>query len=787
MVSQQAKHQKGAIQLLLLFSAIAVIAFLGLSSLAPLQDKLLSTLNRKSDSFASEASNTSHTAKVLVLKYYPLDSSGQNLDPAIAGTGQSLSAIRTHVNTVTDLGISRMTNGSKFHGYKDETAQPAVTYQVFDTKEYLEALPVSTIKPSFSSPAFRPDYRQILTRENICNYVDNQGVSQVWVWGYHHGNIEPAESDMSMGYRSQQFWNHSSYGDVSNSEQSDNLPICNNTYVLYNYNYTRGLGELLEDHGHQIEALYRFIDNNLWTDYQKPNGETDPNIVNHCGWTHSPPNSGDWTGPRGQYQWNDKTLVKSNCEDWQPGGGGEVREVNCNTWYEPYYQIPYDTIACQDDGGVAFKVWWMQNIPGRGNNLTYQGNPLKNWWDFYADFDNAIAINKSLVATGADTVRVSSSVSANGWDKGNLVDGIKTSTSASMGWSSDGNLGTNHTEWAQIDLGSARAVNSVKLYPRTDNPGLFFPIDFQIQTSIDGTIFTTVASLTNYPNPGATPQSFYFTATSARYIRVNFTKLMMAEGSSHRVQLAEIEALSTAPSPSVSPSVSPSPSPSPSANVNLIKNSSFEGSTDWTLGTNSSIDSTVARSGTSSLRVAGDAVSYTRQAPILKPNTLYSYSYWIRTANVTGQGGYFRYTQDTLHNIVLAEGEYDKGTQDWKRVSGSFETTLSYQTGYYYLGYKLNAGDVAWFDDAFLCEGDVNCLSRIPYLPPAPSPQPSPSARKPGDIDGNNRVDIFDYNQLLTDFGKTGADLISDIEKSGTSLNRVDIFDYNLLLSNFGK
>ncbi len=51
-----------------------------------------------------------------------------------------------------------------------------------------------------------------------------------------------------------------------------------------------------------------------------------------------------------------------------------------------------------------------------------------------------------------------------------------------------------------------------------------------------------------------------------------------------------------------------------------------------------------------------------------------------------------------------------------------------------------------------------------------------------GDIDNNGRVDIFDYNQLLTDFGKVGANLIADLNSNG----RVDIFDYNTLLSNFG-
>lgn len=52
-----------------------------------------------------------------------------------------------------------------------------------------------------------------------------------------------------------------------------------------------------------------------------------------------------------------------------------------------------------------------------------------------------------------------------------------------------------------------------------------------------------------------------------------------------------------------------------------------------------------------------------------------------------------------------------------------------------------------------------------------------------GDINNSGSVDIFDYNLLLTDFGKTGDGLAGDVDKNG----RVDIFDYNLLLGNFGK
>jgi len=59
------------------------------------------------------------------------------------------------------------------------------------------------------------------------------------------------------------------------------------------------------------------------------------------------------------------------------------------------------------------------------------------------------------------------------------------------------------------------------------------------------------------------------------------------------------------------------------------------------------------------------------------------------------------------------------------------------------------------------------------------------SSVKPGDLNGDGKVDIFDYNLLVANFGKTGAAGFSpaDIDKNG----KVDLFDYNQLVANFGK
>jgi hypothetical protein len=53
-----------------------------------------------------------------------------------------------------------------------------------------------------------------------------------------------------------------------------------------------------------------------------------------------------------------------------------------------------------------------------------------------------------------------------------------------------------------------------------------------------------------------------------------------------------------------------------------------------------------------------------------------------------------------------------------------------------------------------------------------------------GDLDVNNKVDIYDYNQFIFNLGKTGNPGwdTTDINEDG----KVDIFDYNILVGNFG-
>ncbi len=360
-------------------------------------------------------SNLPYSVPVLSISYIP--TSGNDLiDLNITGDlfGKStVSGLEEYIQQVTNAGIYALNEGSKYHRYKDSSAKPSLNYSIFEHKEVLQAIPRGFLLDSISQ-TYRPDYQGILNGLNICDYVDNQGVKEVWIWGYHYGQIVPVESNQSMGTNSRAVWNHGSYGDASNSEQTDDLPICANSYTLFNFNYSRSTSENVEDHTHQIERIMPFVNSNIWNNlFVGSQGNTASYY--RCGWTHYPPNVMNY-GSGHDYDWQNQTTVSSDCANWTPDGSGEKNNVNCSTW-KTYYRDPmapngYDGV-CADDGGSSFKVWWMQNIPGYNNGIVYNGQYMKNWWVFIGDFDNAIKDRTFLSGNSAASNNTSQKSTSN--------------------------------------------------------------------------------------------------------------------------------------------------------------------------------------------------------------------------------------------------------------------------------------------------------------------------------------------------------------------------------------
>jgi hypothetical protein len=161
--------------------------------------------------------------------------------------------------------------------------------------------------------------------------------------------------------------------------------------------------------------------------------------------------------------------------------------------------------------------------------------------------------NASDLALGK-TATSNNSLESGAWGVAKLTDGVTISSSADEGYSSNVLSSANISGspvYVEVDLGSNQAFSQVILYPRTDAVSTSgntpnFPVNFTIQVAPSGGTYSTVATVTNQVNPYGAPQTYSFTATTARHARVVVTTLgVPAAGESgsnyYRLQLAEMQ------------------------------------------------------------------------------------------------------------------------------------------------------------------------------------------------------------------------------------------------------
>lgn len=293
---------------------------------------------------------------VLVVRYLPAVH-GRVRRAETGDVDAALDDLRAHTDRVTRGLAEALEVGSIYHGYRDPAARPSLRYRVAGELEVLEPLPTHA-KAGHRIPM--TDYQAIAARADLRRWVEGEGVKEVWLWGYHGGVVDLWESNMA-----------GPYGDVSNSDRDPgDLPVFGQTYTMYHYNYGRGLSEAMEDHMHQVEALLRHVDPHLfWDRFVGKVGE------GRCGWAHYPPN-----GER-DYDWANPRPVATDIEAWTPEGG------------------PRTVLDARRWGGdsLTWFVYWMENLPGRENGLSYRGRPLTDWWRFVGDWDDANARSLGLV------------------------------------------------------------------------------------------------------------------------------------------------------------------------------------------------------------------------------------------------------------------------------------------------------------------------------------------------------------------------------------------------------
>lgn len=337
--------------------------------------------------------NASIIVPVVVVNYYPT-LNGVDIDTKRAPGYGSLSSITLNgikEKTIQFLNLTKygLEEGSKFRGYNNPSQNSNVSFKVvkyFNVYEIKKGL-----MDKVGGLVYQPEYKDLFSKLNLKDFVENQGVKEVWFSlrpisdeypVVKNENLSPEnfinlpESNMS-----------SPTGDVSNSVRyQTDLPVYNKTYVVYGYNLETSSANMIHNRGHQIEAQLSHLDGNFWGSYSNPtDGYADST---HLGCTHKPPNTTK------DYDWNNKTLTYSDIEDWKPTGGTK-KLINSDRWINIDYKlpnpvnlIPYD----QNDPHLKWLIFWMQSMPGNNNGIT----SVTDWWDVFYNWDNAIKTNKKL-------------------------------------------------------------------------------------------------------------------------------------------------------------------------------------------------------------------------------------------------------------------------------------------------------------------------------------------------------------------------------------------------------
>ena len=303
--------------------------------------------------------------------------------------------------------------GTSFRDYgKNEVS----SYISIDTKAYINVYTNEEnsylTKSHYYLSKRTYDYHTLFNDLNLEGIIRNELVKEIWITEFAYGEF-PSLVDNNLYDNSKDSTipetNMSSpfTGDISNSYKiPDDLPIYDNTYVVYGNSGARSLDTNIHNRGHQIENQLSFIEKNkingeelFWNkfvgvNYDKYGLDYYSAVPNgRCGNTHFPPNGDD------DYDYCNSISIESDLFNWTPQGGDKTI-INCETWSNINYNTPDVNYYNLNKIEVKWLITWFQSIPGYNNNISYlrDGNNynLTNWWDLFYNWDNAIKEGKTL-------------------------------------------------------------------------------------------------------------------------------------------------------------------------------------------------------------------------------------------------------------------------------------------------------------------------------------------------------------------------------------------------------
>ena len=202
----------------------------------------------------------------------------------------------------------------------------------------------------------QPDGANYLRLLNSVSFLDKVAtglVDELWLFGFPYAGYY----ESAMGGRGAIWCN------APPITGTQHIP---RRFVVMGFNYERDIGCMLENFGHRAESIMEHVfrnvtsTNSLWRRFTLYDKIAPGNAS--CGNVHFAPNS------ERDYDWGNRRMVRSTCDDWlnYPALSNRVRMVNCSEW---------------GNGDMrAHHMWWFKHFPHvDGNTIDGIAN---NWWQY---------------------------------------------------------------------------------------------------------------------------------------------------------------------------------------------------------------------------------------------------------------------------------------------------------------------------------------------------------------------------------------------------------------------
>jgi hypothetical protein len=221
------------------------------------------------------------------------------------------------------------------------------------------------------------DYWKIVKEYGLIQKVMSGQIDEVWLFGGPYFG----------------FWESHMVGKGAiwcNSAPLANSEHCTRRFVIMGFNYQRGVGEMLHDIGHRMEAIMAHVYGSVRTldnAYRAIRSPVDPQQFAapkndferfllydkiapgraEVGLVHMPPNA------EKDYDWRNPRQVSSSCDDWLtfPDLPGTRRMVSCQDWESR-------------DASHGHIQWWLKHIPHAPGGKNGIAN---NWWKYTIQVD----------------------------------------------------------------------------------------------------------------------------------------------------------------------------------------------------------------------------------------------------------------------------------------------------------------------------------------------------------------------------------------------------------------